>query len=87
MDLNTIENREIFLQSILDGSIIVEDTTLRSQGDLFDSPCDIEELITTLGGKVVTIGEGAMGHVREICLDQDCIFSFVLKEIYYDRDR
>jgi hypothetical protein len=76
--LNTIEGRKEFLTRILRGEIQVQDIQM-----IFDRPCEMEDLIRLLGGHLTSIGDGATAFVQDVCLDEACVYQFILRRVHY----
>lgn len=85
--LETIEERQKFLQNIIDGNIeLIEGGNIRLLKDtsFFDSPCNIEKLIETFGGELKLLGQGTYGKAYKVCFDKECENNFVIKKIDMD---
>lgn len=81
--LTTIRDRIAFLQKILNGEIELTGGTVRylKEGRIFDEPCQLNNLVRKLGGSFETLGKGASGKVYDVCIDPECNYNFVIKEI------
>lgn len=88
MILETIDERRNFLQNILDGNIKIKSGYLRYLKDthIFDTPCDLENLLSLFDGSMEIIGKGSYGTVYKICLEPNCNNTFILKRIKMENE-
>jgi hypothetical protein len=81
--LETIDEREKFLQNIIDGNIeLMEGGTVINLKDsgIFQEPCNVEKLLYLFGGSMEPLGKGANGIAFKVCFEPDCKNTIVIKQ-------